>query len=48
MIDRSGSRVMVEVVMHEGRKHIVRRLFDAVDKPVERLVRTARRRRAPR
>ena len=38
---REGSRVMVEVVLHEGRKHIVRRLFDAVEKPVERLVRTA-------
>ncbi|WP_433798420.1 pseudouridine synthase [Actinomycetospora sp. CA-084318] len=41
VIDRSGARVMVEVVLHEGRNRIVRRLFDAVDKPVERLVRTA-------
>ncbi len=41
VIDRAGSRVMVEVVLHEGRKHIVRRIFDAVEKPVERLVRTA-------
>jgi 23S rRNA pseudouridine2605 synthase len=41
VIDRSGARVMVEVVLHEGRKHIVRRLLEAVDKPVERLVRTA-------
>jgi 23S rRNA pseudouridine2605 synthase len=41
VIDRSGARVMVEVVLHEGRKHIVRRLLEAVDKPVQRLVRTA-------
>lgn len=41
VIDRSGSRVMVEVVISEGRNRIVRRLFDAVEKPVERLVRTA-------
>ena len=32
---------MVEVVLHEGRKHIVRRLLDEVGHPVERLVRTA-------
>ena len=32
---------MVEVVISEGRNRIVRRLFDAVEKPVERLVRTA-------
>jgi 23S rRNA pseudouridine2605 synthase len=31
---------MIEVVIHEGRKHIVRRMFDAVGYPVERLVRT--------
>lgn len=40
-VDRSGARVMVEIVLHEGRKHIVRRLLDAVGHPVERLVRTA-------
>jgi 23S rRNA pseudouridine2605 synthase len=27
--------------LHEGRKHIVRRLFDEVGYPVSRLVRTA-------
>jgi 23S rRNA pseudouridine2605 synthase len=39
-VDRSGARVMVEVVLHEGRKHVVRRLLAAVGHPVERLVRT--------
>ena len=28
-------------MLHEGRKHIVRRLLDAVGHPVSRLVRTA-------
>lgn len=36
----AGTRVMVEVVLHEGRKHVVRRLLDAVGHPVKRLVRT--------
>lgn len=31
---------MVEVVIHEGRKHIVRRMLAAVDLPVQRLIRT--------
>ena len=31
---------MVEVVLHEGRNHIVRRLLAAVDLPVRKLVRT--------
>ena len=31
----------MEVVLHEGRKHIVRRLLDAVGYPVLSLVRTA-------
>jgi 23S rRNA pseudouridine2605 synthase len=31
----------VELVLHEGRKHIVRRLMDEVGYPVSRLVRTA-------
>jgi len=33
-------RALVEVVLHEGRKHVVRRMLDAVGHPVEHLVRT--------
>ncbi len=33
-------RSLVELTLHEGRKHIVRRLLDAVGHPVTRLVRT--------
>ena len=40
VVGRSGVRVMVELVLHEGRKHVVRRLLDAVGNPIERLVRT--------
>ena len=36
----SGNRVMMEVVLHDGRKHIVRRLLEEVGHPVQRLVRT--------
>lgn len=35
-----GSRVMVELVLHEGRNHLVRRLLAEVGHPVSRLVRT--------
>ncbi|MET0740965.1 MAG: pseudouridine synthase [Candidatus Nanopelagicales bacterium] len=40
VVSRVGNRVMVEVVLHEGRKHVVRRLLDAAGHPVQRLVRT--------
>lgn len=40
VIDRSGSRVLVEITLHEGRKHIVRRMLAATGHPVSRLVRT--------
>ncbi len=40
VVDRSGGRTLVEVVMAEGRKREVRRMFDAVEHPVVRLVRT--------
>jgi 23S rRNA pseudouridine2605 synthase len=39
VVQTSGDRAIVEVVLHEGRKHIVRRLLDAVGHPVQRLVR---------
>ncbi|PND71817.1 pseudouridine synthase, partial [Escherichia coli] len=32
--------VLIEVVLHSGRNRIVRRMFDAVDHPVEKLART--------
>jgi len=41
LLDQSDGRSLVEVKMAEGRKRIVRRMFDAVGHPVERLVRTA-------
>jgi 23S rRNA pseudouridine2605 synthase len=41
LVDSMPGRVLVELVLHEGRKHIVRRLMDEVGYPVSRLVRTA-------
>lgn len=35
-----ANRVLLEVAIHEGRNHIVRRMLEAVGHPVERLVRT--------
>jgi 23S rRNA pseudouridine2605 synthase len=40
LVDSSAGRVLVEIVLHEGRKHVVRRLLAEVGHPVERLVRT--------
>ena len=40
VVDVLGGRAVVEVVLHEGRKHIVRRLLAEVGHPVSRLVRT--------
>ncbi|RKS77876.1 23S rRNA pseudouridine2605 synthase [Motilibacter peucedani] len=40
LVTASTNRAMVEVVVHEGRKHVVRRLLEAVDLPVQRLIRT--------
>lgn len=39
--DTRPDRTLVEIVLHEGRKHVVRRLLDEVGHPVRKLVRTA-------
>jgi 23S rRNA pseudouridine2605 synthase len=41
LVDSHAGRSMIELVIHEGRKHVVRRLLDEVGHPVQRLVRTA-------
>lgn len=41
LVDSVPGRVLAEVVIHEGRKHIVRRLLAECGYPVTRLVRTA-------
>jgi 23S rRNA pseudouridine2605 synthase len=41
IVDNLPGKVLVEVVLHEGRKHIVRRLLEEVGHPVSRLVRTS-------
>jgi 23S rRNA pseudouridine2605 synthase len=41
LVDSGPGKAMVEIILHEGRKHIVRRLLAEVGHPVERLVRTA-------
>jgi 23S rRNA pseudouridine2605 synthase len=41
IVDSVGRDALVEVALHEGRKHIVRRLLAEVGHPVSRLVRTA-------
>ncbi len=40
VVDSAGSRALVELVLHEGRNRIVRRLMDAAGHPVQRLIRT--------
>lgn len=40
VVDLHAGRAVVEVMLHEGRKHIVRRLLGEVGHPVSRLVRT--------
>jgi pseudouridine synthase len=40
VVDRNGTRALVEITLHEGRKHIVRRMLAATGHPVTRLVRT--------
>ncbi|GAA1398524.1 pseudouridine synthase [Pseudonocardia kongjuensis] len=41
LVDSLPGRATVELVLHEGRKHIVRRMLTEVGHPVQRLVRTA-------
>src|SRR5215207_10799718 len=41
VIDAAANRSIVELVIHEGRNRIVRRLLDHVGHPVRRLTRTA-------
>jgi 23S rRNA pseudouridine2605 synthase len=41
VVDSFANKVLVEVVLHEGRKHVVRRLLSAVGHPVLSLVRVA-------
>ena len=41
LVDALGKTAQVEIVLHEGRKHIVRRMLEEVGHPVSRLIRTA-------
>jgi pseudouridine synthase len=40
VLEQSGNRAMVEITLHEGRKHIVRRMLAEAGYPVSRLLRT--------
>jgi 23S rRNA pseudouridine2605 synthase len=40
LVDSAPGRALVEVQLHEGRKHVVRRMLEAVGHPVITLVRT--------
>ena len=40
VLEQSRNRAMVEITLHEGRKHIVRRMLAEVGHPVSRLLRT--------
>jgi 23S rRNA pseudouridine2605 synthase len=40
VVERAGTRALVEITLHEGRKHIVRRMLAETGHPVSRLVRT--------
>ncbi|WP_241839863.1 pseudouridine synthase [Frankia sp. CcI49] len=41
IIDMAASRVMMEIILHEGRNHVVRRVMESVGHPVHRLVRVS-------
>jgi pseudouridine synthase len=40
VVEQAGTRALVELTLHEGRKHIVRRMLAEAGHPVSRLVRT--------
>ncbi|BDZ43588.1 pseudouridine synthase [Paraoerskovia sediminicola] len=40
LVDTTPTQSLIEVVIHDGRNRIVRRMFDAVGHPVDQLVRT--------
>jgi 23S rRNA pseudouridine2605 synthase len=40
VLEQTGGHALVEITLHEGRKHIVRRMLAEVGHPVSRLVRT--------
>jgi 23S rRNA pseudouridine2605 synthase len=40
IVQQLGEITMLEMVLHDGRNRVVRRMFDAVERPVRRLVRT--------
>ncbi len=40
IVDQHNGRAVLRLVLHEGRKHIVRRMLDSLGHPVSRLVRT--------
>jgi 23S rRNA pseudouridine2605 synthase len=41
IVDATANRSVVELTLHEGRNHVVRRVMDEVGHPVTRLVRTS-------
>lgn len=41
VVSETGGRTMIELVLTEGRKREIRRMFDHLDIPITRLVRTA-------
>ena len=40
VVEQAGQRVLVEITLHEGRRHVVRRMLAQAGHPVSRLVRT--------